>query len=146
MCSTTALLTWSGRTGTRAAIGWPTSRSEKSLQSVEHEEVDLQLPAYQYMLDRLGIPTTGSMKIQIRAELPKEPQTTQKGGMSRQRIATTWEVYSKALVQHGFNPKDYELEMKQKLDCEFFRLDQLYRNQFKLRPSGPTSSNRSVRH
>lgn len=104
----------------------------EKMQAVEHEEVDLQLPAYQYMLDRLGIPTTGSMKIQIRAELPKKPEITKKGQMSRMRIMTTWDVYKKALIENGMNPLHYEEEMKQKLDCEFFRLDQLYRNQFEI--------------
>jgi CRISPR/Cas system-associated exonuclease Cas4 (RecB family) len=109
---------------------WPCDfKIREKMQPVEHEEVDVQLPGYQYLLQQIGIPTVGAMKIQGRAALPREPEMTQKGGMSRQRIMTTWDVYKAALLRHKLKPDDY-LEMQQKLDCEFFRADLLYRNQF----------------
>lgn len=111
---------------------WPTDyKVRQHLQAVEHEEVDLQLPAYQYMLGHLGIATVGSIKFQIRAELPKVPTLNKDKTMSRQRIATTWEVYESTLKLFGLNPASYQ-EMRQKLDVEFFRLDQLYRNPFEI--------------
>ncbi len=96
------------------------------LQPVEHEEVDLQLSTYQHLLGQNGIPTVGTIKFQIRAALPKEPEMTQKGGMSRQRIATTWPIYRAALLRNGLNPENYA-EMEQKLDVPFFRVNRLYR-------------------
>lgn len=103
----------------------------EALQPVENEEVDLQIPAYQNLLQHHGIVTTGGIKLQIRAEEPKIPSRNKDGSMSRQRIATTWEVYEAELIKHGLDPKDYA-EMRQKLDVEFFRLDKIYRNQASL--------------
>lgn len=101
----------------------------EALQPPEHEEVDLQLPAYQMLLLKNGIPTVGAIKYQIRAQVPRQPEMTKKKQMSRQRIATTWPIYKAALLAHGLDPKDYR-EMEQKLDVEFFRVDRLYRNDF----------------
>lgn len=101
----------------------------QAMQPVEQEEVDLQLPAYQYMLARLGIATTGSIKFQIKAELPKQPTLNKDGSMSKARIATTWPVYVRALQDAGLDVNDYR-EMQQKLDVPFYRLDKLYRNDF----------------
>ena len=103
----------------------------ENMQPVENEEVDLQLPAYQYMLAKLGIKTVGAGKFQVRARVPEQPKLNKNGSMSVQRIVTTWEVYRDALIAHKLKPEDY-LEMKQKLDVEFFRLDHLYRNQFEI--------------
>jgi hypothetical protein len=103
----------------------------ENMQTVENEEVDLQLPAYQFMLAKLGIPTVGAGKFQVKARVPEQPELNKNGTMSRQRIATTWEVYREALISRGLKPENY-LEMKQKLDVEFFRLDHLYRNQFEI--------------
>lgn len=103
----------------------------ENMQAVENEEVDLQLPAYQYMLAKLGIRTVGAGKFQVRSRVPEQPSLNKNGTMSRVRIATTWEMYREALIAHGLKPDNYA-EMKQKLDMEFFRLDQLYRNQFEI--------------
>ena len=104
----------------------------KVMQPVEQEEVDLQLPAYQYMLMKLGIPTAGSIKVQVRSRLPEIPSLNKNGTMSRQRILTTWEIYASELLKHNLKLADYQQEMQQKLDAEFFRLDRLYRNQFEI--------------
>ncbi len=105
----------------------------ESLQPVEHEEVDLQLPCYQHILAEHGILTTGSIKFQIRAELPREPELLKSGkALSRARIATTWDLYKATLEKYGFDVAEYEEEMKPKLDVPFFRVDRLYRNQFYL--------------
>lgn len=123
---------WKDRQSPKNSImPWDFKVREK-MQAVEHEEVDLQLPAYQYMLGKLDIPTIGAGKFQIRAELPRIPERNKNGAMSRQRIATTWDMYKAELIRYGLKPADYEEEMKQKLDVEFFRLDQLYRNQFEI--------------
>lgn len=96
----------------------------------EEELFDLQLPTYQVGLARNGIPTTGSIKFQIRASVPAEPKRNKDGSMSRARIATTWEVYEKALRAAKLNPAHYEEEMRQKLDIEFFRSERIYRNSY----------------
>jgi hypothetical protein len=102
-------------------------KCRQSLQSVEHEEVDLQLPVYQHLLAENGIPTVGTVKFQIRGSLPQVPQINKNGSMSRKRITSTWEVYQAALLQAKLDPADYQEEMKQKLDTEWFRIDRLYR-------------------
>lgn len=106
---------------------WPIDyKCRASLQPVEHEEVDLQLPTYQHLLAELGIATLGAIKFQIRAAIPLEPSRNKNGTMSRQRIATTWPVYKAALERANLPVTEY-LEMEQKLDLDFFRVDRLYR-------------------
>ncbi len=102
----------------------------EKMTSPEHEEVDLQMPVYQYLLDRNGIGTVGSVKYQIRAAAPRPPIMNKNKQMSRQAILTTWPIYKATLLANGLDPKDYR-EMEQKLDAkDFFRADRTYRNQF----------------
>lgn len=100
--------------------------------SLEDEMFDLQLPTYQYGLKMLGIRTMGSIKFQIRNDVPAEPKRNKDGSMSRQRIATDWPTYERALIRAKLNPKHYEEEMRQKLDVKFFQLDRIYRNDFQV--------------
>lgn len=126
----TADVAWKDRAD-RSMSAWVADwKVRDALQPIEHEEVDLQLPAYQKLLAHHGILTVGSIKFQIRGELPRQPERNKDGKMSRARIATTWDVYKQALIQAGLNPAHYIEEMKPKLDVPFFKLDRLFRNQF----------------
>ncbi len=100
----------------------------KVLQPPENEDTDLQLPSYQTLLAHHGIATVGAIKMQILARDYAEPELLKSGkGLSKQRIATTWDRYRQAIEAHGFDPADYT-DMPQKLDVEFFRETRLYRN------------------
>jgi hypothetical protein len=108
--------------------------------SSEDEQFDCQLPTYQYGLLKQNPPihTVGSIKFQIRAELPSQPKLNKDGTMSRQRIATTWDVYEKALLDaikaggkyENLHPKYYREEMQQKLDVKFFSAERIHRSTF----------------
>lgn len=127
---------WKGFTAVIDAVAThkPTSMTwvidnkfRKSLQSDEVEEMDMQLPIYQQGLWSLGIHTVGTMTNQILSKVPAQPKLNKDGSMSRARISTTWGVYQKALLDNGLDPMNY-LEMKDKLDVEFFRQTYVYRN------------------
>jgi hypothetical protein len=45
----------------------------KTLRSMQQEETNLQLASYQFLLSEIGIQTTGSIALQIKAEPPKRP-------------------------------------------------------------------------
>lgn len=96
---------------------------------MEAEEVNLQLAIYQYvLLAKYGLETSGTMMFQGRNTPPAQPTVNKNGSMSRARIATDWPTYEAALESAGLDPKDYESEMRLKLDYEFFRLDKMYRS------------------
>lgn len=100
----------------------------KTLQADEAEETNLQLPSYQKVLRMIGVDTIGSISHQIANKIPSIPSVNKNGTMSRAKIATTWDVYEKALLDQGLNPDDYIDEMKPKLDTEFSRMTYLFRN------------------
>ena len=103
--------------------------------SSEDERFDTQLPTYQFGLSKQvpSIRTAGAIKFQIRSALPEIPKLNKNGTMSRQRIATDWPTYDRALVAAGLDAEDYREEMHQKLDFQFFSLERHYRNDFELR-------------
>lgn len=103
------------------------NKFRKVLQSEEVEEMDTQLPIYQQGLWSLGIETVGTMTNQVLSKVPAQPKVNKDGSMSRARISTTWDVYRRALLENNLDPMDY-LEMKDKLDVEFFRQTYIYRN------------------
>lgn len=121
---------WRDRSDKLQSAWVPDWKVRDVMQPIEHEELDLQLPCYQKLLAYHGILTVGSIKFQIRGELPKQPERNKNGAMSRARIATTWDVYKQALIDAKLDPAEYIEEMKPKLDVAFFRFDRLYRNQF----------------
>lgn len=104
----------------------------KSLQPDENEEFNLQMVMYHYMLkemygDELNI--NGSCAFQIRNAVPSLPKVNKNGTVSRAKIATTWEVYEKFVLDKNQSPESY-IEMKDKLkDIEWFRCSQSYRSQ-----------------
>jgi hypothetical protein len=98
----------------------------KTLRSMQQEETNLQLASYQFLLSEIGIQTTGSIALQIKAEPPKRPAVNKDGSLSRARIATDWPTYLACLQERGLDPDEY-LEMRDKLDVEFVRSDPVYR-------------------
>lgn len=90
------------------------------------EEVNLQFATMQFVLGRLKISTSGSIDFQVKSTPPADPKKNKDGSMSRARVATTWEVYRKALVKAKLNPKDYA-EMEVKLDVPMTKLNRHYR-------------------
>lgn len=105
-------------------------KTTNAFRSEDDAELDLQQSLYQAILQKKGIPVIGGMLVFIKNQLPAEPRLT-KNGVSRMRIATTWEVYERAVRQAGYNPDDY-LEMRDKLDCEFYRVVRVARSSFHL--------------
>lgn len=121
----------------------------ESFTSVDAEEFNSQAPMYAHLIhhgdaslkvgeeeisDKLGLNIAGSISWQIKNSIPRDPKLNKpdKFGnkkMSRQQILTTWERYRDALIREGIDPKEYEEEMKPKLDgVEWFRMSRAYRN------------------
>jgi hypothetical protein len=98
----------------------------KNFSTGAFEEVNLQAMIYALMCLFQGIPITGTATLEIRAQPPEIPKLNQDGTMSRAKIATTWEVYSRELERCWLNPKDYG-EMRYKLNTPFTRLTQEFR-------------------
>lgn len=102
----------------------------KQYHPLDAEEVNVQFPAYQYVLARLGLATTGSVMVQVKARVPAVPKLNMNGAMSRAKIATTWDLYKEELIKNGLDPADYEGDMKAKLTTEFDRIQFHHRNDF----------------
>jgi hypothetical protein len=106
-------------------IDW---KVRKQFNPLDAEEVNLQFAIEQAVLGAHGVSTVGSIMYQIKATPPAQPKLNQDGSMSRVRIATTWDVYAKALADVGLNLKDYA-EMKEKLDVPFYQLQRHFRGE-----------------
>lgn len=88
----------------------------KTFRPPESEDLNLQMAFYQGLVwHRFGIDTIGSRQIQIKPLVPKEPELTKLGKISRKDTMTDWETYSKFVISQGEDPNDY-LDMKEKLD------------------------------
>lgn len=98
----------------------------KKFTSHTFEDVNLQAMIYAIMCLFQGIPITGTGTLEINANPPVIPSLNQDGSMSRIRIATTWEVYERELLNHWLDPKDYK-DMKYKLNTPWTRLTQEFR-------------------
>jgi len=98
-------------------VDWKT---RKALQGPETEDTNLQLAAYQHLLTRNGVETTGTCLFQIRSETPRWPKRNKDGSMSRAACITDWATYREALLAAGLDPADY-VDMADKLaDNKFF--------------------------
>jgi len=115
----------------------------KQMQPEESLEFDLQLPTYQYCIEKMiGEPVTGCAHYQIRAAVPKrppllKPKITKKNpnalsaGVSRNKsIATNWKTYRQTVIEEGFDPADY-LDMRDALS-EFERFTTCHRSVIEL--------------
>lgn len=92
------------------------------------EEINVQFPAYQYLLLANGVRTVGSVMFQTKAQAPSVPKLNKNGSMSRAKIATDWETYSAELIKNELDPEEYIVDMKPKLDTEFYRSTPVHRN------------------
>jgi hypothetical protein len=88
----------------------------KAFTSCESEMLNLQMIMYTKMARELGIEILGTFQNQIKPVLPKTPQVTLKGKVSKADIMTTWEVYKQALIDNNQDPDTY-LDMKEKIEA-----------------------------
>lgn len=92
----------------------------KTFTPSEDEELSVQGYSYVKLVNMNGIPATGSVMAQIKAQVPSVPKLNKDGSVSRADIATTWEHYSNFVRSAGLDPNDY-LDMKAKLENKQFR-------------------------
>lgn len=101
-------------------VDWKT---RASFLAPESELLNLQAITYQHLLLERGVHTAGTIQVQIKPFLPKEPKLTKDGQVSRAACATDWPTYEAAVLKSGGNPADYE-DMKAKLaDASFVDMD-----------------------
>lgn len=86
-----------------------------SLGSEEEEAYNLQNAIYSYALQKVGIQTAGSMTFRTLNKAPALPNVNKDGSISRAKIATDWETYSKFCLDNGQDPALYAEEMVPKL-------------------------------
>jgi hypothetical protein len=118
------------KAGKRAPFWLIDWKCRGQMESDDAEEVNLQFATMQYVIARtLPIEIEGSILWQIRSEAPKWPKTNKDGSVSRALIATDWATYSRAVVEAGKNPADYEADMRPKLDqIEWYRTIRQHRS------------------
>jgi CRISPR/Cas system-associated exonuclease Cas4 (RecB family) len=80
--------------------------------------LDLQMSAYLWASRKLGYKTKGVLRLTAFKILPKKPEMTQKGRLSKRRITTTHEMYMQAIVENELNPDDYIEKLDELLDQE----------------------------
>jgi len=104
-------------------------KCRKKFTSKEDEEVNLQAPGYQRGLAHHGIKTVGSVMFQISSKPEGTPKILKSGeAMSKADIHCSWDTYKAALLEAGFEPKEY-LDMREKLkDKRFIDEDPIYRS------------------
>jgi len=99
----------------------------------EDVELDSQTGIYQYVSHRTGYPVIGTVYNQLLARLPAIPKINKDGSVSRQKIYTDWDTYSKIVTEQGFDPANY-LDMQEKLaGYEFFKRFYIYRSSEEIR-------------
>lgn len=95
-------------------------------------EFSLQKAAYQCILQHHRIPTTGSALGYVRFRQPSVPKVNKNGTISRQEVATTWEIYAKTCEENGQNPADYD-DIREKLESRpWFRMRYTFRGDVEL--------------
>lgn len=101
----------------------------KSLSPDDDEAFNIQNAVYAQACNKMGIPITGTMTWQHVNTPAADPAILKDGKVSRAKIKTTWSHYESFCIGHGVDPKDYYLEMKEKLrDIEWFRATLEFRN------------------
>jgi hypothetical protein len=100
----------------------------KQFTPEEAEETNLQMLIYQKLLfEAYGVEVVGSNMFQGKSRIPATPRVNKNGTISRADVATDWETYAAFVTEMGQDPNDY-LDMKEKLDHEFFRMTPAYRS------------------
>lgn len=101
----------------------------KSLSPDEEEAYNIQNAVYSWACHKMEIPITGTMTWQHVNTPAADPTILKDGRISRAKIKTTWSHYEQFCRDHGQDPRDYYLEMEEKLrDIEWFRPTYEYRN------------------
>lgn len=112
-------------TGERYAIDF---KFRKSLSGEDEELFNLQNAVYQRVCAELGIPIVGTLTFQHLNTPPMDPNINKNGTISRVKIKTTWRHYADFCTMNGQDPKDYEEEMRPKLEeVEWYRSTTEYR-------------------
>ena len=107
---------------------WEHKFPQKVFRDEDSVELDGQIGTYQYAAHKNGYNVIGTVYNQLLARLPSIPKTNKDGSLSRAKIYTDWDTYSKAVLDEGKDPADY-LEMQEKLqDFEFFKRYYIYRS------------------
>lgn len=105
----------------------------KTLAPDDDEQFNIQNCIYSYVCNKMGIDVTGTMTWQHINTAASTPSVNKDGSVSRSKIKTTWDAYSKFVESLGQNPDDYA-DMKEKLsDVEFFRATKEYRNDYTVK-------------
>lgn len=96
----------------------------KQFTDYETELLDGQLALYQHALNQLfDFEINTTVLYQIKNKAPQRPEVLKNGkAVSRAKIVSTWDIYRQAVIDAGFNPDDYEDEMRPKLaEVQFFQ-------------------------
>jgi len=111
-------------TGARWLIDF---KVRKEMIPDESEEVNFQMATYQQLLAYHGLPTVGTINLQIQAKLPKIPKINKDGSVARSDIKTDWPTYRQTVIDSNNDPNDYLDMMEKLLLKEFFRKSLAYR-------------------
>lgn len=102
-------------------IDWKTRGKFTEAFAVGGENMNLQMSIYQYVLNSLGVDVFGTLTYQIKSTIPKQPDKTLKGRLSKSNITTDWETYRQAILDNGELEDDpYYEEMRIKLQIADF--------------------------
>lgn len=93
----------------------------KSLSDDTEEQFNIQNAIYMYACRKMGIDVSGTITWQHKNTPASIPAILKNGSISRAKISTTWDMYSKFCIDNGQNPDDY-IDMKEKLEeIEWYR-------------------------
>ncbi len=77
--------------------------------SSEWLEIDTQISTYVWAASQLGYNVGGFIYNEIKKDYPKPPQVLKSGGLSKNKQqSTSYNLYLKAIEEHGLNPSDYK--------------------------------------
>lgn len=98
------------------------------------EDYNIQMAVYQDVIqEQYGLPLAGSITFQVSSKVPKVPQLTRAGSMSRAAISTDWATYEAALIEANLNPADYDDMRVKLLDKKFYDPTKYYRSRNHVR-------------
>ncbi len=110
-------------------------KTSENLIDLRFLELEQQTTAYMWLLQPiLGDRLAGSVYNSIRRRLPRVPELTSKGALSRRSIITTYSVYLQAIHDYGLKTKDYDEELGS-LKAQtnpFFTRERVSRNEIEL--------------
>lgn len=93
--------------------------NDKKMNQPTVVDQDIQLPLYSWVLHHLGEEYYAGCFHYIKPAWPEFPALAKRGTrLSRKPIKTDWPTYRRAIVEAGFNPKDYADVEKRLVDQE----------------------------